>query len=289
MKAMAASIQIVSAERVRDELTKLLMAPAPRAGLRLLVDTRLAEQVLPEVPALQLEIDEHHRHKDVYEHSLTVLDQAIALEGPADGPAESVPGPDLVLRLAALLHDIGKPATRRFESGGGVSFHHHEVVGAKLATKRLKALRYDKDTVKAVARLIELHLRFHGYGGGQWTDSAVRRYVTDAGPLLQRLHRLTRSDSTTRNARKAALLSRTYDDLETRIERLQEEEELAAVRPELNGNEIAAVLGIPPGPVLGQAYKHLLEVRLDRGLIGKEAAAQELRTWWATRSAANGS
>jgi poly(A) polymerase len=281
MKAMAASIQIVSAERVRDELTKLLMAPAPRAGLRLLVDTRLAEQVLPEVPALQLEIDEHHRHKDVYEHSLTVLDQAIALEGPADGPAESVPGPDLVLRLAALLHDIGKPATRRFESGGGVSFHHHEVVGAKLATKRLKALRYDKDTVKAVARLIELHLRFHGYGGGQWTDSAVRRYVTDAGPLLQRLHRLTRSDSTTRNARKAALLSRTYDDLEERIERLQAEEELAAVRPELNGNEIAEILGIAPGPVLGKAYNHLLEVRLDRGLIGKEAAAEELRTWWA--------
>ena len=231
MGRMASTIDIVSAERVRDELTKLLLAPRPRAGLRLLVDTGLADHVLPELPALQLEIDEHHRHKDVYEHSLTVLDQAIALEGPPDGPPESVPGPDLVLRLAALLHDIGKPATRRFEPGGGVSFHHHEVVGAKLAAKRLQALRFDKDTVKAVARLTELHLRFHGYGEGQWTDSAVRRYVTDAGPLLPRLHRLTRSDSTTRNARKAALLSRTYDDLEGRIAALLEQEELARGAP----------------------------------------------------------
>jgi len=281
MAEMAGSIGIVSAERVRDELGKLLLAPRPRPGLRLLVETGLAEQVLPELPALRLEIDEHHRHKDVYEHSLTVLDQAIALEGPPDGPPESVPGPDLVLRLAALLHDIGKPATRRHEDGGGVSFHHHEVVGAKLAAKRLRALRFDKDTVKAVSRLTELHLRFHGYGDGQWTDSAVRRYVTDAGPLLPRLHRLTRSDSTTRNARKAQRLSRTYDELEARIERLQEEEELAAVRPELDGNQIAAVLGIAPGPLLGRAYKHLLEVRLDRGLIGEEAATQELRQWWA--------
>jgi poly(A) polymerase len=281
MSAMAGSIEIVSAERVREELTKLLLSDRPRAGLRLLVDSGLADQVLPELPALRLEVDEHHRHKDVYEHSLTVLDQAIALEGPADGPSSSVPGPDLVLRLAALLHDIGKPATRRFEPGGGVSFHHHEVVGAKLTAKRLKALRFDKDTVRDVARLVELHLRFHGYGEGQWTDSAVRRYVTDAGPLLERLHRLTRSDSTTRNARKAQRLSRTYDELEARIAVLQQQEELGKVRPELNGNEIAEVLGIEPGPVLGRAYTFLLELRLDRGPIGREAAEAELREWWA--------
>jgi poly(A) polymerase len=225
-------------------------------------------------------VDEHHRHKDVYEHSLTVLDQAIALEGPADGPPESVPGPDLVLRLAALLHDVGKPATRRFEPGGGVSFHHHEVVGAKLAARRLKALRFDKDTVRDVSRLVELHLRFHGYGEGQWTDSAVRRYVTDAGPLLPRLHRLTRSDSTTRNPRKAQRLSRTYDELEQRIGRLMEAEELAKVRPELNGNEIAEVLGITPGPVLGRAYSYLLELRLDRGPVGREEAERALLEWW---------
>jgi poly(A) polymerase len=281
MEEMAGTIGIVSAERVRDELTKLLLAPEPRAGLRLLVDTGLADTVLPELPALRLEVDEHHRHKDVYEHSLTVLDQAIALEGPPDGPEESVPGPDLVLRLAALLHDIGKPASRRFEPGGGVSFHHHEVVGAKLTAKRLRALRYDKDTVKAVSRLVELHLRFHGYGEGQWTDSAVRRYITDAGPLLQRLHRLTRSDSTTRNARKAERLARTYDELEERIERLMEAEELAKVRPELNGNEIAQVLGIRPGPLLGRAYSFLLELRLDRGPVGRDEAEAALRTWWA--------
>jgi poly(A) polymerase len=281
MRERAATLEIVSAERVRDELTKLLLAPSPRAGLELLVDTGLAAHVLPELPALRLEVDEHHRHKDVYEHSLTVLDQAITLEGPPDGPEESVPGPDLVLRLAALLHDVGKPATRRFEPGGGVSFHHHEVVGAKLTAKRLKALRYDKDTVKAVARLVELHLRFHGYGEGQWTDSAVRRYVTDAGPLLQRLHRLTRSDSTTRNQRKAARLSRTYDELESRIQRLMEQEELARVRPDLDGNEIAEVLGIEPGPVLGRAYKHLLAVRLDEGPLDKEDARERLLDWWA--------
>jgi poly(A) polymerase len=288
MAAMSGSIDIVSAERVRDELSKLLLAPAPRTGLRLLVDSGLAEHVLPELPALKLEIDEHHRHKDVYEHSLTVLDQAISLEGPADGAPESVPGPDLVLRLAALLHDVGKPATRRFESGGGVSFHHHEVVGAKLVSRRLKALRYDKDTVKAVSRLVELHLRFHGYGDGAWTDSAVRRYVNDAGPLLQRLHRLTRSDSTTRNARKAAHLSKTYDALEERIEALMEAEELAKVRPELNGNEIAQVLGIKPGPVLGRAYSFLLELRLDRGMLGREAVEAALREWWAQQPESQG-
>ncbi|HLS43896.1 MAG TPA: CCA tRNA nucleotidyltransferase [Ornithinicoccus sp.] len=282
MTGMAQRLSIVSAERVRDELSRLLIGADPRAGLELMVDTGLADVVLPELPALRLEIDEHHRHKDVYQHSLTVLEQAIALEDePGTDDPDAVVGPDLVLRLAALLHDIGKPATRRFEKGGGVSFHHHEIAGAKLARARLRALRYDKDTVKAVSRLVELHLRFHGYGGGEWTDSAVRRYVTDAGPLLGHLHKLTRSDSTTRNRRKAERLSRTYDDLEARIARLRAEEELSAVRPELNGNEIAEVLGIEPGPVLGRAYKHLLSVRLDRGPIGHEAAAEELRRWWA--------
>jgi poly(A) polymerase len=284
MTAMASSLEIVSAERVRDEFAKLILGSAPRRGLALFVETGLAGHVLPELPALKLEVDEHHRHKDVYEHSLTVLEQAIALEGPADGPASSVPGPDLILRIAALLHDIGKPATRRFEDDdgvGGVSFHHHEVVGAKLAARRMKAMRFDKDKIKAVSRLIELHLRFHGYGDGEWTDSAVRRYVTDAGPLLPRLHRLTRSDCTTRNVRKARNLSRIYDDLEVRIARLMEQEELDAVRPELNGNEIAETLGIAPGPVLGRAYKHLLAVRMDQGPIGREAAAGALLEWWA--------
>ncbi|WP_134774628.1 CCA tRNA nucleotidyltransferase [Ornithinimicrobium flavum] len=286
MTGMSSRLAIVSAERVRDELVKLLLSPDPRAGLEVMVDTGLADQVLPELPALRLEIDEHHRHKDVYQHSLTVLEQAIALEDPPaaeDGAADedAVPGPDLVLRLAALLHDIGKPATRRFEPGGGVSFHHHEVVGAKLTRRRLRELRFDKDTVKAVSRLVELHLRFHGYGTGEWTDSAVRRYVTDAGPLLGRLHRLTRADSTTRNRRKAARLSASYDHLEERIARLRSEEELRALRPELDGNEIGQILGIAPGPVLGRAYKHLLAVRLDQGPLGPEGAREELLRWWA--------
>ena len=281
MRAAIDSLRIVSIERIRAEFVKLILAPQPRPGLRVLVDSGLAERMLPELPGMQLAIDEHHRHKDVYEHSLTVLDQAIALEGPADGPPESVPGPDLVLRLAALLHDIGKPPTRRFEPGGGVSFHHHEVVGAKMATKRLNALRFDKDTTKAVARLIELHLRFHGYGDGEWTDSAVRRYVTDAGPLLPRLHRLTRADCTTRNRRKAQRLASAYDSLEARITELMAAEELRAVRPELDGNEIAEALGIAPGPLLGRAYKFLLGVRLDQGPIGPEAARAELLAWWA--------
>ena len=294
MTGMASRLSIVSAERVRDELVKLLLAPDPRAGLEVMVDTGLADEVLPELPALRLEVDEHHRHKDVYEHSLTVLEQAIALEDPpaeerrdeheheGEGePEDRVPGPDLVLRLAALLHDIGKPATRRFEPGGGVSFHHHEVVGAKLARARLRALRFDKETVRAVTRLVELHLRFHGYGSGEWTDSAVRRYVTDAGPLLGRLHKLTRSDSTTRNRRKAARLAASYDHLEERIRRLRAEEELGAVRPELDGNQIGEVLGISPGPLLGRAYKHLLAVRLDQGMLGEEGARRELERWWA--------
>ncbi len=303
MVARADTLAMVSAERIRDEFTKLLLSDAPRAGLTLLVDSGLAEVFLPELPALRLEVDEHHRHKDVYEHSLTVLEQAIALEGrvpegvralaqaraaggddDGDDPAYPVvAGPDLVLRLAALLHDIGKPATRRFEQGGGVSFHHHELVGARMVAKRLRAMRFDKDTGRDVARLVELHLRFHGYGEGQWTDSAVRRYVTDAGPLLGRLHLLTRSDCTTRNARKAARLARTYDELEVRIARLAAEEELAAVRPELDGNQIAAILGISPGPVLGEAYRFLLALRLDEGPMGPVAAEVRLREWWAAR------
>ncbi|RFU43628.1 CCA tRNA nucleotidyltransferase [Actinomadura logoneensis] len=272
MTEMASRIGIVSAERVRDELSKLLCGAHPREGLALLVDTGLAAHVLPELPKLRLEIDEHHRHKDVYEHSLIVLEQAIAQE---EG------GPDLVLRLAALLHDIGKPKTRRFETGGRVSFHHHEVVGAKMARKRLTELRYPKDVVGEVSRLVELHLRFHGYGTGEWTDSAVRRYVRDAGPLLSRLHKLTRADCTTRNRRKAERLRRTYDELEVRIARLAEEEELASIRPELDGNEIQEILGIRPGPIVGKAYKHLLELRLDRGPVGKGAAAEALRAWGA--------
>jgi poly(A) polymerase len=278
--AMSERITIVSAERVRDELVKLLMAPEPKPGLRVLVDTGLAQHVLPELPALRLEIDEHHRHKDVYEHTLTVLDQAIALE---TGPSGAVPGPDLVLRLAALLHDIGKPRTRRFEPGGGVSFHHHEVVGAKLAARRLAELRFDKATVHDVARLVELHLRFHGYGEAGWTDSAVRRYVTDAGPLLERLHRLTRSDSTTRNMRKAARLAAAYDDLEARISTLQEAEELASIRPDLDGTQIMAVLGVGPGPVIGEAYRFLLELRMEQGPLAPDEAERLLREWWAGR------
>jgi poly(A) polymerase len=271
MTVMAQRIEIVSAERVRDELSKLICGTYPRQGLSLLVDTGLADHVLPELPALQLEIDEHHRHKDVYQHTLTVLDQAIDLEDD---------GPDEVLRWAALLHDIGKPRTRAFESGGGVSFHHHETVGARLTAKRMKALRFPSAMIDDVARLVELHLRFHGYADGEWTDSAVRRYVRDAGPLLSRLHKLTRADCTTRNKRRAASLASAYDDLETRIERLAEEEELAAIRPDLDGNQIMTILGIGPGREVGQARDFLLELRLDEGPIGEEAAAQALREWW---------
>jgi poly(A) polymerase len=274
MTDMADRIGIVSAERIRDEINKLVLGGHPRKGLRLLVSTGLAEHVLPELPALRLERDEHHRHKDVYEHSLTVLDQAIDLEED---------GPDLTLRLAALLHDIGKPRTRRFEKDGRVSFHHHEVVGAKMAKKRMTALKYSGELVKDVSRLIELHLRFHGYGTGEWTDSAVRRYVRDAGPLLRRLHKLTRSDCTTRNRRKAAALSRAYDGLEERIARLQEQEELDAIRPDLDGNEIMQVLGIKPGPQVGAAYRHLLELRLEHGPMGREAAEVAIKKWWATQ------
>ncbi len=278
---MAERITIVSAERVRDELTKLLMGANPRAGLTELVDIGLAAHVLPELPALQLEADEHHHHKDVYEHTLTVLEQAIDLETAADG---AVPGPDITLRLAALLHDIGKPATRRFESGGAVSFHHHEVVGGKLASRRLRALKFDKETIKAVTALVELHLRFHGYGEAKWTDSAVRRYVTDAGEQLERLHRVTRADCTTRNRRKADRLAHAYDDLERRIAELREQEELDAIRPDLDGQQIMEILGIPPGRDVGAAYKHMLELRMEHGPLGEERATTELREWWQNRS-----
>lgn len=277
---MAPRLGIVSAERVQAELVRLMTSPLPRRGLELMVYTGLAEVVLPEVPAMQMTIDEHHRHKDVYEHSLTVLDQAIEGETGPDGP---VPGPDLVLRLAALLHDIGKPATRRHEPGGGVSFHHHEVVGAKMTTKRLRALRFDKATIAAVSKLVFLHLRFHGYGEASWSDSAVRRYVTDAGDQLERLHRLTRADCTTRNKRKAARLAHAYDDLESRIAALAEEEELKAIRPDLDGREIMEILDLEPGPLVGQAYQHLLAVRMEQGPMDPAQAREELLSWWASR------
>ncbi|MFJ6561682.1 CCA tRNA nucleotidyltransferase [Streptomyces sp. NPDC091412] len=270
IKDMAGRIEIVSAERVRDELNKLILSAHPRKGLTLLVDTGLAGHVLPELPALRLESDEHHRHKDVYDHTLIVLEQAMALEEE----------PDLALRLAALLHDIGKPRTRRFEKDGRVSFHHHEVVGAKMTKKRMTALKYSNELVKDVSRLVELHLRFHGYGTGEWTDSAVRRYARDAGPLLDRLHKLTRSDCTTRNKRKAAALSRAYDGLEERIAQLQKREGLDAIRPDLDGNQIMEILGVKPGPAVGKAYKYLLELRLENGPMEHDAAVAALKEWW---------
>jgi poly(A) polymerase len=276
MKDMAGEITRITPERVQVELSKLITGAHARQGVELLVDSGLAEHVLPEVPGMRLAIDEHHQHKDVYEHSLTVLDQAIDLERAHEPVFDE---PDLVLRLAALLHDIGKPRTRRFEPGGGVSFHHHEVVGAKMARKRLRALRYPKHVIDDVAQLVYLHLRFHGYGKGEWTDSAVRRYVTDAGDLLPRLHKLVRADCTTRNRRKAAALQRTYDDLEARIERIRAEEDLARVRPDLDGNEIMRILGLPPGPMVGKAWKFLKELRLDRGPLGHDEAIAELRRW----------
>ena len=280
MADMAERIDVVSAERIRDELTKLILSPAPRAGLQLLVDTGLCQRFLPELPALSLEIDEHHRHKDVYEHTLTVLEQAIELETAHD----PVSGPDLVLRLAALMHDVGKPRTRRLEPGGGVSFHHHEIVGAKMTRKRMQALRFDGRTIDEVSTLVALHLRFHGYGGGEWTDAAVRRYARDAGEQLVRLHKLTRADSTTRNRRKAAALQRTYDHLEHRIATLAQAEELAAVRPDLDGNQIMQILGIGPGRQVGAAYNHLLELRLERGPMSQEDATAALLQWWQEQS-----
>ncbi|WP_434533328.1 CCA tRNA nucleotidyltransferase [Amycolatopsis carbonis] len=275
MTSMASEIERITAERVQAELSKLMLAADPRPGLELLVDTGLADHVLPELPGMRLAIDEHHQHKDVYQHSLTVLAQAIELET-AHEPASE---PDLVLRLAALLHDVGKPETREFLPGGGVSFHHHEVVGARMARKRLRALKFSKEIVEQVSQLVFLHLRFHGYANGEWTDSAVRRYVTDAGDLLTRLHKLVRADSTTRNRKKAAALQATYDDLEQRIATLKEQEDLNRVRPDLDGNEIMRLLGLKPGPQVGKAWKFLKELRLDRGPLDHDEAVAELKKW----------
>ena len=277
MTDMAERIDIISAERVRDELSRLLLSDAPRAGLDLLVRTGLADRVLPEVAALVREVDEHGRHKDIYQHTLTVLEQSIDLE------RERGHAPDLVGRLAAVFHDIGKPRTKKFEGGGKVSFHHHDVVGAKMTKKRLTELRFSSDEVKAVAKLVELHLRFHGYADADWTDSAVRRYVRDAGDQLERLHILTRADCTTRNQRKANRLRTAYEQLEWRIDELAEAEELDAMRPDLDGTQIMEILGVAPGPVVGQAYKFLLEKRIDEGPLGPDRAREVLLDWWAQR------
>ena len=273
IKEMAGRIEIISAERIRDEFVKLIMSENPRIGIALLVDSGLADFVIPEIPKLKLEIDEHHHHKDVYEHTLKVLEQAISLE-------ERLNGPNLVIRLAALLHDIGKPKTRELIPGGGVSFHHHEVVGARMAKERLKALRFSNDVVDDVSSLVFLHLRFHGYGTGEWTDSAVRRYIRDAEHQLDHLHVLTRADCTTRNQRKAESLAQTYDSLEERILKLMAEEELEKIRPDLDGLEIMAILGISPSPIVGRAYQYLLDLRMDRGPLGPDVAKAELLKWW---------
>jgi poly(A) polymerase len=276
MKSMSGRISIISAERVRDEFIKLLMSNHPRIGITLLVDTGLADLVLPEIPKLRLEVDEHHHHKDVYEHSITVLEQAIAQE-------ERLGGPNLVIRLAALLHDIGKPKTRNLLEGGGVSFHHHEVVGARLTKNRMKALRFNNETIDDVETLVALHLRFHGYGDGEWTDSAVRRYVRDAGDLLVHLHVLTRADCTTRNAKKADRLARIYDSLEARIAKLEEEEELSKIRPDLDGAQVMMLLGIKPSADVGKALDFLMELRMEQGPLGEERATEELLQWWKAR------
>jgi len=273
------TLEIVSPERIQSELVRLMQTDDPVRGIRVLVDTGLIDEFLPEVTALRLEVDEHHHHKDVYEHSLTVLSQAIELEHSRHPDA----APDVPLRIAALLHDIGKPRTRKLEPGGVVTFHHHDVVGSRMARKRLQALRFDSATTDAVATLIELHLRFFGYAEGAWTDAAVRRYVRDAGDLLERLHILTRADVTTRNKRKAGRLAGAYDDIESRIAALREQEELDSIRPEIDGNRIQQILGISPGREVGEAYKFLLDLRLDEGVLGPDVAEQRLRDWWAAR------
>lgn len=277
MQAMAGRIEIISAERIQVELTKLMLGKHPRAGLEALVDSGLAAFILPELPALKLETDEHHHHKDVYEHTLTVVEQAIDYE--KDYNLEG----DFVLRFAALMHDTGKPATRKLEPGGGVSFYHHDMVGSKLTIKRMKALKFDNDTIKAVARLVELHLRFFGYSDQAWSDSAIRRYVRDADDQLLRLHALTRADVTTRNQRKADRLSHAYDDLEHRIGVIMEQEELNALRPDLSGEDIMRILDLKPSKQVGEAYNFLMELRLEEGPIGPEEAEKRLLAWWASR------
>ncbi|WP_206426008.1 CCA tRNA nucleotidyltransferase [Nakamurella antarctica] len=270
MTAMSGELARITVERIQAEFNKLILGDNPRLGLALLTDSGLAQVMLPELPALRLERDEHHQHKDVYEHSLQVLERAISFE---------TGGPDLVLRLAALLHDIGKPPTRRYEEAGGVSFHHHEVVGAKMVRNRLRALKYPKVLTEQVRTLTFLHLRFHGYGSGAWTDSAVRRYVTDAGPLLDRLHLLVRADCTTRNRRREVMLQNSYDELEQRIALIAQAEDLARVRPDLDGNAIMELLGVGPGPIVGQAWAFLKELRLEMGPLDRDAAQAHLYRW----------
>ena len=266
VKAGHQRLAIVSAERIRDELDKIMVVPVPSTALWFIVRTGLADDFLPELPGLALEQDPVHRHKDVLGHTLAVVDKT---------------SPDRLLRLAALFHDVGKPRTRAF-ADGGVTFHHHEVVGARMTRKRMQALRYPNDEVDLVAELVNLHLRFHTYRLG-WTDRAVRRYVRDAGPLLDRLNELTRCDCTTRNAAKARALDRRMDELEVRIAQLRDQEELDAIRPDLDGAQIMEHLGIPPGRIVGEALGFLLELRMDEGPLGEEEAFRRLDRWWATQ------
>ena len=275
MTDLASEIQRITVERVQVELDKMLLGAQPWLGIDLMVTTGLADYVFPELPRLQLAQDEHHQHKDVYAHSLQVLRQAMDQEAAGE--------PDLVLRWAALVHDIGKPDTREFTEDGRVSFHQHEVVGAKLVRNRMRKLKYSKAMVRDVSQLVYLHMRFHGFSEGQWTDSAVRRYVTDAGDLLPRLHKLVRADCTTRNKRKAAWLRQMYAQLEERIADLAAKEDLAKVRPDLDGKEIMAILGLQPGPDVGEAWSYLKEVRLERGPLDRDEAIKVLTTWWADR------
>jgi poly(A) polymerase len=274
---LADQLTHVSAERVQAELAKLLLSPEPGRGLELLVATGLAGRCVPELVDLADCHDPLHRHKDVWAHTLAVLDNAMALEERLPGG-----GPDLVLRLAALLHDIGKPATRRIHRDGTVTFHHHEMEGYRQARERLRALKFDNDTVKAVSELVKMHLRFHTYKLG-WTDSAVRRYVTDAGELYDRLNALTRADVTTGNARRAAAIQRRVDELEERVAELREQEELDRLRPAVDGRAIMDHLGIRPGPLVGEAWQHLLDLRIEEGPMDDDAALAALDAWWADR------
>ena len=265
--ALRERLEIVSAERIRDELDRLLVVDAPGAGLWFLVETGLAAEFLPELPALALEQDPIHRHKDVLAHTIAVIEKG---------------SPDRILRLAALFHDVGKPKTRSI-GPTGVSFHHHEMVGARLTRDRMRALHYPNDDVEAVSRLVELHLRFHGYSADVWTDSAVRRYVRDAGPLLDRLNELTRCDCTTRNERRARDLNDRMDQLEREIARLRDQEELDALRPDLDGNQVMTLLDLKPGPLVGEAMRYLMELRIEEGPLGTDEATRRLREWWSTR------